>query len=78
LGNPGSTGYLVIQLFSSQLLGLCLDYSITPVILFCRAVVFNYLDLVVRPGSALGVLDRGTGHVGTLPKHMHYIGSHLQ
>jgi len=43
MGNPGSTGYLVIQLFSSQLLGLCPDYGTTPVILLCGVVV-----LVIR------------------------------
>jgi len=60
--NQGSTGYLVIQLFSSHLLGLCPNYGATQVIFLCGTVVFSYLSLVVHPGSAPGVLDRGTEH----------------
>jgi len=41
MGNQGSTGYLVIQLFSSQLLGLCPDYDATPVFFLCGDVVFS-------------------------------------
>ena len=40
--NQGSTGYLVFELFSSQLLELCPDYDATTVILLCGAVVFSY------------------------------------
>jgi len=42
MGNQGSTGCLIILLFSFQLLGLYPDYSATPVILLSGAVVFNY------------------------------------
>jgi len=62
MGNPGSTDYLVIQLFSSQLLGLYPDYDVTPVTLLCGVVVLNYFGLAVHPDSAPGVLDRGIGH----------------
>ena len=62
MGNQGSTDYLIIQLFSSQLLGLCLDYGATLVIILCEAVVFSYLGLAVRPSSVPEVLDCGTGH----------------
>ena len=71
--NQDSTDYLIIQL-----LGLCADYDTTPVIILCGAVVFNYLDLTVHPGSASGVLDRGIRHTRYLSKHMHYIDRHLQ
>ena len=60
--NPGSIGYLVIQLFSSQLLGLCPYYDTTPTILLCGAVVFSYVVLAFHPGSAPGVLNCGTGN----------------
>jgi len=59
-GNQGSIGYLFIQLFSSQLLGLCRDYGTTYVILLCGAVVFSYLGFTVHSDSAPGVLDRNT------------------
>ena len=62
MGNQGSTGYLVSQLFSSQLLGLCQNYGATPVTLLCGAVVFSYLGLEVHPGSVLEMLDHGARH----------------
>jgi len=60
--NQDSTSYLIIQLFRSQLLGLCSNYGTTPVSILCGAVIFSYLGLAVCLGSAPGVLDRGTGH----------------
>ena len=75
--NQSSTGYLAIQLFSSQLLGLCSDYGATPVILLCGAVVFSYLGLLVCLGLAPGSLDRGASMYGTLLRYMHYIGRQL-
>jgi len=78
MGNPGSFGYLVTQLFSSQLLGLYPDYSATPITLLCGVVVFSYLGLASHPGLALGILDYGTAMHGTLSKHMHYIDKQLQ
>jgi len=68
MGNQDSTGYLVIQLFSFQLLGLCPDYSVTPVTLLCGDVVFSYLGLTVRPDSVPEVFDRSIGHAQYLFK----------
>jgi len=76
--NQGSIGYQVIQLFSSQLLGLCPDNGATPVILLCGVVVFSYLGLAVHPDLVPGILDHGTWIHGTLSKYMHYIGRQLQ
>jgi len=42
MGIQGSTGYLIIQLFSSQLLKLCPNYGATSVILLCEPVIFSY------------------------------------
>jgi len=58
IGNPGSTGYLII---SYQLLGLCSDYDTTPIV-FCVRLWSQLLGLCGYPGSALGVLDRGIEH----------------
>ena len=60
--NQGSIGYLVIQLFSSQLLGLYPDYDTTPVTLLCGDAIFSYQFLAVRPAAVPGMLDHGTGH----------------
>ena len=58
MGNQGSTGYL----FSCQLSGLNPDYSATLVVFSCGVVVLSCQSLEACPGSAPGVLDRGTGH----------------
>ena len=58
-GDQGSTDYQVIQF---SVIRAFPDYGATPVTLLCGVVVFSYLGLVVRPGSAPGVLDHGTRH----------------
>ena len=75
---PWGTKVVLATLFSCQLLGLCPDYGATLVVFSCGAVVFSCQSLAACPDSAPGVLDRGTEHDGTLPKHMHYIGRQLQ
>jgi len=41
-------------------------------------MIFSYLGLAIRPGSATGVLDRGTRHEQYPSKTHHYIGRQLQ